>query len=177
MTQAWLDDETLAAVRPQVRELLESSQGFRALAPEQQRDMARKQELTPGRALLARQPQARPLARAQDAAVDAAGRKASEKIGTFAGADFQGATPSRFDASHLRGRLEKLRLQGYGRPAPGAAVSGGEIGADVERLSDRLSAHVERERARGGPAPAASGGGKPAAHGHLRGRALDGGAG
>ena len=105
MTQAWLDDETLAAVRPQVRELLESSRGFRALAPEQQRDMARtmvrvasymanpdglaKQELTPGHALLARQPQGRPLARAQDAAVDAAGRKASEKIGTFAGADFQ----------------------------------------------------------------------------------------
>lgn len=117
-TQAWLDDETLAVVRPQVRQLLESSQGFRALPPEQQRDMARtmvrvasymanpqglaKQELTPGRALLAhahdaadphaganRQPASRPLARAQDAAVDAAGRKASDKIGTFAGADFQ----------------------------------------------------------------------------------------
>ncbi|MBR0692732.1 hypothetical protein [Bradyrhizobium lablabi] len=117
-TKAWLDDETLAVVRPQVRQLLESSQGFRALPTEQQRDMARtmvrvasymanpdglaKQELTPGRALLAHahgavdphaaargQPASRPLARAQDAAVDAAGRKASDKIGTFAGADFQ----------------------------------------------------------------------------------------
>lgn len=72
-----------------------------------------------------------------------------------AGADFEGAEPSRFDASHLRGRLEKLRASGYGRSSPGAAVSGGEIGADVERLSDKLAAYVERDRARGGPVPAA----------------------
>jgi hypothetical protein len=107
---AWLDDDTLAAVRPQVRLLLERSVGFRALPPEQQREMAMtmvrvaaymanpdglaKQELTPGRALLAHAQQASPrkptaLARAQDA-VDDAGHKASDKLGTFTGADFQG---------------------------------------------------------------------------------------
>ena len=49
-----------------------------------------KQELTPGQSLLAReQSSGQPLARAQDSGVDAAKRKASEKIGTFAGADFQ----------------------------------------------------------------------------------------
>ncbi len=101
---AWLDDETLSAVRPQVRQLLERSPGFRALPQEQQRDLARtmvrvasymanpdglaKQELTPGQAVLAREQQA-PLARAQDSAVDSAKNKASGKIGTFAGADFQ----------------------------------------------------------------------------------------
>jgi hypothetical protein len=106
MAQSWLDDDTLAAVRPQVRQLLQRSPGFRALPPEQQRDMARtmvrvasymanpdglaKQELTPGRSLLAReQGTAPPLARAQDSGVDSAKGKASEKIGTFAGADFQ----------------------------------------------------------------------------------------
>ena len=106
MKQTWLDDDTLAIVRPQVRQLLERSPGFRALPPEQQRDMARtmvrvasymanphglaKEELTPGRSLLAReQGTNQPLARAQDSAVDASGRKASDKMGTFAGADFQ----------------------------------------------------------------------------------------
>ena len=93
-------------MRPQVRDLLERSPGFRALPPEQQRDTARtmvrvasymanpqglaRQELTPGQSLLAReQGSGPPLARAQDSGVDAAKRKASEKIGTFAGADFQ----------------------------------------------------------------------------------------
>jgi hypothetical protein len=104
MSQAWLDDETLSAVRPQVRRLLERSPGFRAMPLEQQRDLARtmvrvasymanpdglaKQELTPGRGVLAKDGSA-PLARAQaDAVTDAKG-KASDKIGTFAGADFQ----------------------------------------------------------------------------------------
>jgi hypothetical protein len=93
----WLDDETLAAVRPQVRRLLEQSPGFRALPPEQQLEVARnmvrvgaymanpdglaKEELTPGRGV---------LARAQAGPVDDAKRKASEKVGTFAGADFRG---------------------------------------------------------------------------------------
>jgi homoserine kinase type II len=72
-----------------------------------------------------------------------------------AGADFRGAEPSRFDASHLRVRLERLRAGGYGRPSPGAQVSGGEVGADVERLSDKLAAWVERDRARGGRPPSA----------------------
>jgi len=95
---AWLDDETLAAVRPQVRRLLESSPGFRALPPAEQQDIARnmvrvasymanpdglaKQELTPGQGI---------LAKAQaDAGVDNAKKKASDKVGTFAGADFKG---------------------------------------------------------------------------------------
>lgn len=94
---AWLDDATLSAVRPQVRELLVRSPGFRAMPPHQQRDLARtmvrvasymanpdglaKQELTPGREV---------LAHAQADGVDAAKNKASDKVGTFAGADFQG---------------------------------------------------------------------------------------
>ena len=96
MTQAWLDDETLAAVRPQVRRVLERAPGFRALPLEQQRDLARtmvrvasymanpdglaRRELTPGQGV---------LARAQAGGVDAASNKASEKVGTFAGADFK----------------------------------------------------------------------------------------
>ena len=103
MTQAWLDDDTLSAVRPHVRQLLERSPGFRAMPLEQQRDLARtmvrvasymanpdglaKQELTPGRNVLARA-QGAPVARAQDAVEDAK-KKASDKVGTFAGADFK----------------------------------------------------------------------------------------
>lgn len=96
---AWLDDETLQAVRPQVRALLEQSPGFRALPVEQQREMAQtmvrvasymanpqglaREELDPGKAI---------LARAQDSTEDAR-KKASGKVGTFAGADFKaGAT-------------------------------------------------------------------------------------
>ncbi|MGL6290936.1 MAG: hypothetical protein ACRC2H_09635 [Silanimonas sp.] len=96
---AWLDDETLQAVRPQVRALLEQSLGFRALPVEQQREMAQtmvrvasymanphglaRDELDPDKAI---------LARAQDATEDAR-KKASGKLGTFAGADFKaGAT-------------------------------------------------------------------------------------
>jgi len=104
MTQPWLDDDTLSAVRPQVRRLLERSPGFRALPLEQQRELARtmvrvasymanpdglaRQELTPGQSVLAHAP-APPLARAQADAVEAAKGKASDKVGTFAGADFQ----------------------------------------------------------------------------------------
>jgi hypothetical protein len=104
MSQAWLDDETLSAVRPPVRRLLERSPGFRAMPLEQQRDLARtmvrvasymanpdglaKQELTPGQGVLSRGQEA-PLARAQAGAVDNAKGKASDKIGTFAGSDFQ----------------------------------------------------------------------------------------
>jgi tetratricopeptide (TPR) repeat protein len=38
---AWLDDATLAAVRPQVRQLLERSPSFRALPKDEQRGIAR----------------------------------------------------------------------------------------------------------------------------------------
>ena len=105
---AWLDDDTLQAVRPQVRQMLESSPGFRALSPEQQQEIARnmvrvaaymsnpdglaKTELTPGRGVLAKDPvpEASAPARAlAGAGVDQAKGKASEKIGTFAGSDFK----------------------------------------------------------------------------------------
>jgi hypothetical protein len=104
MSHAWLDDDTLSAVRPQVRQLLERSPGFRAMPVEQQRELARtmvrvasymanpdglaRQELTPGQSVLAHAAPA-PLARAQADGVDAAKGKASDKVGTFAGADFQ----------------------------------------------------------------------------------------
>jgi hypothetical protein len=104
MSQAWLDDDTLSAVRPQVRQLLERSPGFRAMPVEQQRELARtmvrvasymanpdglaRQELTPGQSVLAHAKPA-PLARAQADAVEAAKGKASDKVGTFAGSDFQ----------------------------------------------------------------------------------------
>jgi hypothetical protein len=104
-TPAWLDDETLAAVRPAVRQLLLSSEAFRKLPPEEQLALARnmvrvasymanpdglaKQELTPGQGVLAKE-QSAPgdLARALAGEVDQAKRKASEKVGTFAGSDF-----------------------------------------------------------------------------------------
>lgn len=105
---AWLDDDTLRAVRPQVRHLLESSAGFRELDPEKQQDIARtmvrvasymanpqglaKQELTPGKGVLAKEQalseQVLSEAQAKVDAVDQAKLKASEKIGTFAGSDF-----------------------------------------------------------------------------------------
>lgn len=93
----WLDDETLDVVRPQVRALLEQSPGFNALSKDEQRELAQnmvrvasymsnpqglaKEELTPGKSI---------LSHAQAGAVDQAKQKASDKIGTFAGADFQG---------------------------------------------------------------------------------------
>jgi hypothetical protein len=103
---AWLDDDTLRAVRPQVRHLLESSAGFRALEPEKQQDIARtmvrvasymanpqglaKQELTPGKGVLAKELSERSApAQALANPVDQAKNKASEKIGTFAGSDFE----------------------------------------------------------------------------------------
>ena len=114
---AWLDDDTLRAVRPQVRHLLESSAGFRALESDKQQEIARtmvrvasymanpqglaKQELTPGQGVLAKaQSVAGEGAPTQALAnpVDQAKNKASEKSGTFASSDFdagsvrQGAT-------------------------------------------------------------------------------------
>lgn len=102
---AWLDDDTLAAVRPQVRQLLESSQGFRQLPVAKQQELARnmvrvasymsnpdglaKQELAPGGGILDKRADLPPAARALAGEVDRAKGKASEKIGTFAGNDFQ----------------------------------------------------------------------------------------
>lgn len=98
---AWLDDATLSAVRPQVRALLEKSPAFRALPRAQQIDIAktmvRVASYMSNPQGLARQEFENPLlakdgapARSLANAVDAAKGKASEKIGTFAGADFQG---------------------------------------------------------------------------------------
>ncbi|MCA1714520.1 MAG: hypothetical protein LC715_05165 [Gammaproteobacteria bacterium] len=104
---SWLDDDTLAVVRPQVRQMLQSSPGFQALPSAQQQEIARnmvrvasymsnpdglaKQELTPGQGVLAKEQSVEPvdLARAlAGAGVDQAKNKASEKVGTFAGSDF-----------------------------------------------------------------------------------------
>lgn len=95
-SNAWLDRETLEVVRPNVRALLEESPGFRALPPDKQKELAQtmvrvasymanpqglaKEELGPGGGV---------LAKAQADAVDAAKGKASEKIGSFAGRDFE----------------------------------------------------------------------------------------
>ncbi|QSX80012.1 hypothetical protein I8J32_009275 [Lysobacter solisilvae] len=104
-TPAWLDDETLDAVRPAVKQLLLSSDGFRQMPAAQQQELARnmvrvasymanpqglaKEELTPGRGVLAKEQSApTDLARALAGEVDQAKRKASEKVGTFAGSDF-----------------------------------------------------------------------------------------
>lgn len=104
---AWLDDDTLHAVRPEVRALLQSSPGFRAMPPAEQLQLARnmvrvaaymanpdglaKEELTPGKGILAKdEPLSNDgLAHALADPVDQAKGKASEKIGTFAGSDFQ----------------------------------------------------------------------------------------
>ncbi|KRA16484.1 MULTISPECIES: hypothetical protein [unclassified Lysobacter] len=103
---SWLDDDTLSAVRPQVRRLLESSPGFRELPVAEQQELARnmvrvasymtnpdglaKQELTPGQGILAKsQGSEDGLTRALAGEVDQAKGKASDKIGTFAGSDFK----------------------------------------------------------------------------------------
>ncbi|MDQ3287057.1 MAG: hypothetical protein M3Q42_02140 [Pseudomonadota bacterium] len=103
----WLDDRTLDAVRPHVRQMLQSSPGFRALPPHQQMEIARnmvrvaaymsnpqdlaRQELSPGGGVLAKVPPAQESApvRALADPVEAAKGKASGKVGTFAGSDFQ----------------------------------------------------------------------------------------
>ncbi len=110
----WLDDATLATVRPQVRALLAQSEGFRALPPEQQREIAqtmvRVASFMANPQGLAREEFENPVVRkdggsadeparlprseaasaeALAGGVDAAKNKASEKVGTFAGADFK----------------------------------------------------------------------------------------
>lgn len=104
---SWLDDETLRNVRPHVRQLLQSSPGFQALPADQQMEIARnmvrvaaylsnpqdlaRQELSEGGGVLAKEPPAgdAALARALADPVDQAKRKASEKVGRFAGSDFE----------------------------------------------------------------------------------------
>lgn len=102
---AWLDDDTLSAVRPQVRMLLESSEGFRQMPVAQQQELARnmvrvasymsnpdglaKEELTPGKGILDKSREPGGLAKALAGEVDKAKGKASDKVGTFAGSDFE----------------------------------------------------------------------------------------
>lgn len=104
---SWLDDDTLRTVRPLVRQMLQSSTGFQALPAAQQLEIARnmvrvasymanpqglaKQELAPGGGVLAKELPADALTpvRALADPVGQAKGKASEKIGTFAGSDFQ----------------------------------------------------------------------------------------
>lgn len=113
-SQDWLDDATLATVRPQVRALLAQSEGFRALPAEQQREIAqtmvRVASFMANPQGLAREEFERPVVRkdggsgddpaqrprseaasaeALASGVDAAKNKASDKVGTFAGADFK----------------------------------------------------------------------------------------
>ena len=101
-----VDSETLGAVRPSVRALLEQAPGFRALPLEVQRDIAqtmvRVAAFMSNPQGLAREEFANPLlakelavpgaevpAQALAGAVDDAKGKASSKLGTFAGADFK----------------------------------------------------------------------------------------
>jgi hypothetical protein len=103
------DDATLEAVRPQVRALLEQSPGFAALPQAQQRDIAQTMvrvasfmanphglareefsnpQLAKDLAADAERAALEPTSQALDA-VDDAKKKASGKLGTFAGADFK----------------------------------------------------------------------------------------
>ncbi|AXK72152.1 hypothetical protein DWG18_07560 [Lysobacter sp. TY2-98] len=120
----WLSDATLDVVRPHVRRLLQSSPGFRALPPNEQQEIARnmvrvasymanpddlaRQELGPRGGVLAREAPsatAMPVSRAQGVttraldAVENAKNKASDKIGTAAGADFVDASTSKLGAN------------------------------------------------------------------------------
>ena len=89
------DATTLAAVRPEVRRLLEASPGFHQLPPEEQRDLARKMVRVSsymanpdGLAAEELSDRGGVLARAQADGVDDAKKRASSNPG-FAGEDFQ----------------------------------------------------------------------------------------
>lgn len=90
----WADSETLSLVRPEVRSILENSDGFRSLPPEEQRSLAATmvkvasymsnpdgvaREVLPGAPV---------VARAQDEAVDKLKDRLAGKEG-FAGKDFE----------------------------------------------------------------------------------------
>ncbi|NML44204.1 hypothetical protein HHL11_10620 [Ramlibacter sp. G-1-2-2] len=92
------DGATLEVVRPKVRALLEQSPGFAALPAAQQKDIAqtmvRVATYMANPQCLAREEFADPqlhkeMAQAMAGGVDGAKDKASDKLGTFAGADFK----------------------------------------------------------------------------------------
>jgi len=104
--QQGLDDATLSAVRPKVRALLAQSPGFQSMPPQQQREiaqtmvrvaafmanpqgLAREEFANPQLAKEIALSAPEPAAEAMAGAVDDAKSKASQKIGTFAGADFK----------------------------------------------------------------------------------------
>jgi hypothetical protein len=114
----WLGDATLDVVRPQVRRMLQSSPGFRALPPEEQQEIARnmvrvasymanpddlaRQELGAEGGVLAREAPAAnavdgkpaPTARALSGVNQQAVNKATGGVGRSAGADFVDASTS-----------------------------------------------------------------------------------
>src|SRR5687767_3148264 len=95
---AWADSETLSLVRPEVRALLEASEGFRCLSPEEQRRLAGTMVKVASymsnpdgvaREVLPPAPGAPPpLALAQEDGVEAVKNRLGEKQG-FAGKDFE----------------------------------------------------------------------------------------
>lgn len=112
---AWLGDATLDVVRPQVRRMLQSSPGFRALPAHEQQEIARnmvrvasymanpddlaRQELGAGGGVLAREePSATarpaPTARALSGVNQQAANAATGGVGRSAGADFKDASTS-----------------------------------------------------------------------------------
>ena len=91
----WADQDTLKVVRPEIRTLLESSQAFRKLTPEEQKELASKMVkvsaymVNPdGLAAQELSPQGGVLAKAQADAVEATKERLSKAPG-FAGKDFQ----------------------------------------------------------------------------------------
>lgn len=102
-TPTWIDSETLAVVRPHVRSMLESSEGFQALPDDKKRELARtmvkvasymanpdglaREELGPGGGVLVQ-----PLADA----TDDARRKASAGVGRTISQDFKAGAANQY---------------------------------------------------------------------------------
>ncbi len=124
---AWLDDDTLRAVRPQVRHLLESSPASAGSSPRSSRRSRARwcgshrtwptRRVSPSRSLTPGQGRAGQATGAVRAGRTGAGarrsrsieakKKASEKIGTFAGSDFE-AGSVRQGATNFK-KLRRLR--------------------------------------------------------------------
>src|ERR1051326_9426718 len=92
---AWLDGQTLEAVRPEVRSILEASPGFHKLSDAEKRDLAAKMVKVAsymsnpdGLAAQELSPKGGVLARAQADGVDALKDRLAGKQG-FAGQDFK----------------------------------------------------------------------------------------
>lgn len=93
---SWADDQTLRAVRPEVRQLLESSSAFAKLPPQEQKELARTMVTVSaymanpdGLAAQELSPQGSVLARTQADSTEAVRQRLAQDPG-FAGEDFQG---------------------------------------------------------------------------------------